>query len=101
MRFGWFDFEDDLEVSKILLEEVATIGKANNLEYMEGPVGFSNLDKVGVMTEGFESKSTMVTWYNADYYQKHYEAHGLKIEKGYIESEFKFSNVNPEVFVKL
>ena len=100
MRFGWFDFEDDLEVSKKLLEEVAIIGKANNLQFIEGPVGFSNLDKVGVMTEGFESKSTMVTWYNAAYYQKHYEAHGLKIEKGYIESEFKFSNVHPEAFEK-
>ncbi|GAA4282019.1 GTP cyclohydrolase [Gaetbulibacter aestuarii] len=100
MRFGWFDFVDDPEVSKTLLDEVATIGKANNLDYMEGPVGFSNLDKVGVMTEGFESKSTMVTWYNAAYYQKHYEAYGMTIEKGYIESQFSFSNVNPDFFVK-
>jgi hypothetical protein len=29
----------------------------------EGPYGFSNLDKVGVLTEGFEI-GTMITWYN-------------------------------------
>ena len=40
MRFGWFDFIDDLEVSKTLLNEVESIGKAHNLEYTEGPVGF-------------------------------------------------------------
>lgn len=54
MRFGWFDFIDDHEVSKVLLEKVAEIGSAHQLEYMEGPVGFSNLDKVGVLTEGFD-----------------------------------------------
>src|SRR5690606_33677955 len=46
MRFGWFDFIDDLEVSKALINEVKKIGVQNKLDYMEGPVGFSNLDKV-------------------------------------------------------
>ena len=64
MRFGWMDFIDDLEVSKALLEKVQEIGLSENLEFMEGPLGFSNLDKVGVLTEGFDSISTMVTWYN-------------------------------------
>ncbi len=59
---------DDLEVSKALLDKVAEIGKENNLEYCEGPVGFSNLDKVGVMTEGFDQVSNMITWYNHPYY---------------------------------
>lgn len=100
MRFGWFDFEDDLEVSKALLDRVAEIGKENDLEYCEGPVGFSNLDKVGVMTEGFDQVSNMITWYNHPYYQKHYEAHGFKVEKSYSESKFPFSNVEKESFFK-
>jgi GNAT superfamily N-acetyltransferase len=100
MRFGWFDFEDDLEISKALLETVESIGKQNHLEYTEGPVGFSNLDKVGVMTEGFDSIATMITWYNHHYYVNHYKAHGYKIEKEFSESKFPFSNVNPETFTK-
>ncbi|MDY2586705.1 GNAT family N-acetyltransferase [Winogradskyella aquimaris] len=100
MRFGWFDFEDDLEISKSLLETVESIGKQNHLEYTEGPVGFSNLDKVGVMTEGFDSMATMITWYNHPYYVDHYKAHGYKIEKEFAESKFPFSNVNPETFTK-
>lgn len=100
MRFGWFDFIDDLEVSKALLNKVEAIGKAHNLEYAEGPVGFSNLDKVGVITDGFEHNTPMVTWYNHPYYAKHYEAANYKVEKGYIESKFPFSNVKPETFEK-
>lgn len=100
MRFGWFDFIDDIEVSKILLEKVNDIGKEKNLDYVEGPIGFSNLDKVGVMTEGFDSIATMVTWYNHPYYVKHYEASGFKIEKEYAESKFPFENVKPEFFKK-
>jgi GNAT superfamily N-acetyltransferase len=100
MRFGWFDFEDDLEISKALLDKVAKIGKENNLEYCEGPVGFSNLDKVGVMTEGFDQVSNMITWYNHPYYQNHYETYGFKVEKSYSESRFPFSNVKIDTFFK-
>lgn len=64
MRFGWMDMIDDIEITKLLLGKVKEIGKANNLEYMEGPIGFSNLDKVGVLTYGFEEVGTMITWYN-------------------------------------
>ena len=73
MRFGWFDFIDDVEVSKALLDKVSEIGKSHKLDYMEGPVGFSNLDKVGILTYGFEHIGTMVSWYNHSYYKKHLE----------------------------
>lgn len=100
MRFGWFDFIDDVEVSKALLAEVEKIGKANNLEYCEGPVGFSNLDKVGVLIEGYNKLGTMITWYNHPYYIAHYEKLGYQKEKEYIEGYFYFSEVNPAVFSK-
>ncbi|WP_411896150.1 GTP cyclohydrolase [Winogradskyella sp. A2] len=100
MRFGWFDFIDDFEVSKSLLEMVESIGRENKLDYAEGPVGFSNLDKVGVMTEGFDSIAPMITWYNHPYYVEHYIKHGYQIEKEYSESKFPFKNVTPENFAK-
>ncbi|SHH62570.1 GTP cyclohydrolase [Winogradskyella jejuensis] len=100
MRFGWFDFIDDLQVSKALLKTVEKIGKEHNLKYTEGPVGFSNLDKVGVMTEGFDSIAPMITWYNHPYYVNHYQAHGYTVEKEYSESKFPFANVKPEFFKK-
>ncbi|MBT8264922.1 MAG: GTP cyclohydrolase [Bacteroidia bacterium] len=100
MRFGWFDFIDDLEVSKALLDKVESIGKQHDLDYIEGPVGFSNLDKVGVITEGYDEVAPMITWYNHPYYVKHYEAYGCQPEKHYLESKFPFANVKPETFAK-
>ncbi|MBR9757691.1 MAG: GTP cyclohydrolase [Algicola sp.] len=100
MRFGWFDTIDDLEVSKALLKQVEDIGKANNLEFIEGPVGFSNLDKVGALTEGFDEIGTMVTWYNYSYYPKHFEALGFAPEKEYLESRFYMSQLGDLRFMK-
>ncbi|WP_456378780.1 GTP cyclohydrolase [Lutibacter sp.] len=94
MRFGWFDFIDDIEVSKMLLSKVEEIGVQNKLEFMEGPVGFSNLDKVGVLTEGFNHIGTMITWYNHPYYKDHFKKLGFQIEKEYLENKFAFKNVD-------
>jgi hypothetical protein len=101
IRFGWFDFVDDTSVSEALLEKVAEIGSQHDLEYMEGPVGFSNLDKVGVLTEGFEHIGSMITWYNHSYYQEHYERLDLVKEKEYMENKFPARNADPKLFTKL
>ncbi len=101
IRFGWFDFVDDRAVSKALLDKVAQIGREKNLEYMEGPVGFSNLDKVGVLIEGFDHIGTMITWYNYPYYKDHYEQLGLVKEKEYLENKFPAANADPKLFAKV
>ncbi|MBX9807215.1 MAG: GTP cyclohydrolase, partial [Flavobacteriaceae bacterium] len=100
VRFGWFDVIDDIEVTEALLEKAYELGRKNNLEHVEGPMGFSNLDKVGVLTEGFDEMGTMITWYNHPYYASHFEQLGFAIEKEYVENIFPFSNVKPEFFVK-
>ncbi|NDE29958.1 MAG: hypothetical protein EB076_07745 [Flavobacteriia bacterium] len=68
MRFGWFDAIDQPEVSQALLDQVIAIGKEKKMDTVEGPMGFSNLDKAGLLIKGFEERSTMITWYNAPYY---------------------------------
>lgn len=98
MRFGWFDFIDNNKVSEALLNKVAEIGTANNLEYMEGPVGFSNLDKVGVLVDGFDHIGTMITWYNHPYYKDHLEHLNFTKEKEYLEQKFPAKNADPKFF---
>ena len=101
MRFGWFDFIDDLSVSRALLEKISEIGIAHNLNYMEGPVGFSNLDKVGVLTHGHDVIGTMISWYNHPYYASHLEAHKFVVEKEYLEYKHAFSDIKIEKFKRL
>lgn len=100
MRFGWFDTINDIDVSKALLDQVALIGNEHNLEYIEGPVGFSNLDKNGALTYGFDHIGTMATWYNYPYYIEHFKQLGYVTEKEYIESKFSFINLPIERFVR-
>ncbi|MCB0424111.1 MAG: GTP cyclohydrolase [Mangrovimonas sp.] len=100
MRFGWFDTIDDIEVSKALMAKVEEIGKQNKLEFIEGPMGFSNLDKVGVLTEGYDSIGNMATWYNYPYYVEHLEHLGFQPEKVYVESLFLVSELKNLRFQK-
>ena len=98
MRFGWFDVIDDVKVTKVLLNKVKEIGKENNLEFIEGPVGFNNLDKTGVLIDGFDHIGTMITWYNHPYYKEHLEQLGFVKEKEYLENKFKFNKVDAVYF---
>ena len=101
MRFGWFDFEDDLDVSEALLDKVINIGRQQNLSYVEGPVGFSNLDKVGVLTHGFDHIGTMISWYNFPYYAEHFNKLGYFVEKEYFENKHAFSDIKINKFKRL
>lgn len=100
VRFGWFDVIDDIEVTKALLEKVYEFGRSHKMDHAEGPMGFSNLDKVGLLTYGFDQIGTMITWYNYPYYVTHLEQLGYVKEKEYIESIFSFAGVKPELFEK-
>jgi ribosomal protein S18 acetylase RimI-like enzyme len=101
MRFGWFDVIDDIEITKVLLNKVKEIGAENNLEYIEGPVGFNNLDKTGVLVEGFDHIGSMITWYNHPYYKDHLEQLGFIQEKEYVENKFPFKNVDRKYYKRI
>ena len=101
IRFGWFDVIDDLNVTRKLIDKVIEIGKANNLKYMEGPMGFSNLDKVGVLTYGFDKIGTMITWYNHPYYSSHFKKLNFKVEKQYLEKTFSFQNIDIDYYFRM
>lgn len=96
VRFGWFDVFDDIEVTKALLQKVYELGRKHQLAMVEGPIGFSNLDKVGALTFGYDELGTAVTWYNAPYYITHLEQLGFQTEKEYIESTFLVKDINPD-----
>ena len=78
LRFGWYDTIDDLEVSKKLLESVVEFGKSRKLEFVDGPVGFSNMDKAGLLIEGYEELNTMITWYHYPYQKEHLKKLGFR-----------------------
>lgn len=100
VRFGWLDFIDDEDVSKALIDEAIIFAKENKIDKIEGPMGFTNLDKAGMLTMGFDKLATMIGLYNNEYYPKHLEKLGLAKEKEWVEFEINFPEVLPEKVVK-
>lgn len=85
VRFGWFDFIDDEQVSFALLDAVVAWGKSKGCTGLNGPVGFTDWDYEGLLIEGFEYLAPVASLYNYPYYQKHLENYGMAKENDWIE----------------
>ena len=92
VRFVWFDVVDDINVTKALMEKVHAIGNENGMEFIEGPVGFSNMDRAGLLVKGFEESNTMITWYNAPHYHEHFKKLGYDDLAVWVEYEISLSS---------
>jgi hypothetical protein len=92
VRFGWYDTIDDLEVSQKLIEAVEGVAIAEGMSYIEGPMGFSNMDKAGLLVHGYEHMNTMITWYHYPYQKVHLERLGLKKQSEWIEFKIDIYN---------
>ncbi len=89
IRITRIDFIDDIEVSKALFGVVESWAKELSLTHAHGPLGFTDLDKEGLLVEGFDRMGTTVTIYNYDYYPKHFEAHGYTKDTDWVEYRIK------------
>lgn len=87
IRFGWLDFIDDTRVSSLLLGAVETWAKEKGLKAAHGPLGFTDLDREGMLIEGFDELATLATIYNYPYYQEHLERLGYAKDIDWIEFE--------------
>ena len=85
VRFGYIEFTDDIEVSKALLRAVEEWGRGKGMEYIQGPMGFFDFDKEGMLVEDFDRTSSIVTIYNPPYYPVHMEGLGYAKEVDWIQ----------------
>ena len=85
VRFGWIDFIDDIEVSRALLEAVEQWGRQRGMTRIVGPLGFTDLDPEGMLTEGYDQLSTLCSIYNYPYYPQHIAKLGFEKEVGWVE----------------
>ena len=100
VRFGWFDFIDDIEVSSALLDAVITFGKSHGMKQIVGPLGFTDFDPEGMLVEGFDRLGTMALIYNHPYYPEHMKKLGYYKETGWVEYRITLPEELPEKHVK-
>jgi GNAT superfamily N-acetyltransferase len=95
-RFGWLDFIDDEEVAKALMQAVELWAKSEGMTAVHGPLGFTDLDREGMLIEGFEELGTMATYYNHPYYPRHMESLGYHKDIDWVEFELMTPKEIPE-----
>jgi len=96
VRFGWFDFIDDQEVSRALIERVIAFGKEYGMTSISGPLGFTDFDNEGMVVEGFDDISSFMLKYNYSYYKDHMEALGFSKVVDWLEYRIYVPEAVPE-----
>ena len=102
VRFGWLDFVDDPEVSRLLLSTVEEWGRQRGMTEIAGPLGFTDMDREGLLIEGFQEDTTMYVNYNYEYYPRHIEQMGgFEKDNDYMEYRVKVPEQIPDKFHKI
>ncbi|HHW81977.1 MAG TPA: hypothetical protein GX746_09845 [Bacteroidales bacterium] len=84
-RFSFVDFIDDVEVSEKLFKTAERWAKKKGMKHIHGPMGFTDLDHEGLLIEGFDYISTMLTSYSYPYYKTHIERLGYTKDQDWNE----------------
>ncbi len=101
MRFSQVDFIDDRAVSKALFDEVENWAKEKGMNEVHGPLGFCDMDREGMLVEGFDKRSMFYTYYNYPYYIDHLEALGYVKDTDWIEHLIPLNGWDDPNYIKL
>ncbi len=85
MRFTQVDFIDDPEVSAALFRAVEDFAREQGCDEVHGPLGFTDLDREGMLVEGFDRKGMFITYYNHPYYADHLARLGYVKDVDWVE----------------
>ncbi|MBP5483855.1 MAG: N-acetyltransferase [Bacteroidales bacterium] len=95
VRFGWIDFIEDFDVAKALIDKVIEWGKARGAQKIKGPLGFTDMDREGLLVEGFEKESPFTVIYNYPYYGEYLERMGFVKDTDWTQRIVEFSDQLP------
>ncbi len=94
-RFGFFDFIEDIELTKALLDSSGQRLKERGKDAMHGPLGFTDMDEEGMLIEGFDQLGTMATLYNYPYYGEFMSKLGFTKDADWIELKITIPSTMP------
>ena len=86
LRFTQVDFIDDPEVSGALFETVESWARELGCTAVHGPLGFTDMDREGMLVEGFDRRGCFFTYYNHPYYMQHMAALGYVKDVDWVEN---------------
>ncbi|MCE1205942.1 MAG: hypothetical protein LWX00_00860 [Spirochaetia bacterium] len=100
-RFGWIDFIENFEVASALVKTVEAWALEKGMDGVHGPLGFTDLDREGMLVEGFNEQATFATIYNFPYYPEFMERLGYKKDIDWIEFQVQTPEAIPEKVLRV
>ncbi len=97
-RFSFVDFIDDAEVANKLFGTAESWASHKGMTHIHGPMGFTDLDHQGLLIDGFDRISTMLTSYSYPYYKTHIERMGYVKDQDWNEYLIPIPKQIPERF---
>ncbi|MDO4568397.1 MAG: hypothetical protein Q4B99_05485, partial [Clostridia bacterium] len=101
MRFSQVDFIDDPEVSGALFDAVDAYARERGCDSIHGPLGFTDMDREGMLVEGFDQLNLFITYYNHPYYAEHLTRLGYVKSVDWIEYRITIPKAPVESWNKL
>lgn len=101
LRFTRFDTVNDKRVAEALLSAVEKWGFERGMTEIRGPLGFNDLDREGLLVEGFEENSTFEEQYNYQYYAELIESCGYAPDVDWLEYELKMPEKRNEMLSRV
>ena len=101
VRFGWFDFENDIEIARALLNEVIEWVRAAGMDHIHGPLAFNTLGRQGMLVEGFENTPPVNCLYNFKYYPEIMARLGFEKECDWVQYKINASQGIPDKIVRI
>lgn len=101
IRFSRFDCINDIEVFKALLSAVERYGARNGMDTIHGPWGFNDTDREGMLTYGFDKRSTYATNYYYPYFCEKMPLLGYSDESKWIERSFTIPKIPYEKITRI
>lgn len=98
VRFGWLDFVEDQEVVDALMDAVKAFGHKHECNMMKGPLGFTDMDKEGLLVDGYENLSPFTCLYNYPYYDVLLKKYGLEKEADWLQKKIVITPELPDVY---
>ena len=95
-RFGWFDFENDIEIAKALTDTAAQWLKSQGMTHMHGPLAYNTMGRQGMLVSGFENTPPVNCLYNYPYYVEFMEKLGFEKECDWVQYKLNASQGAPE-----
>ncbi len=96
-RFSRIDMIDNIEVTKALINAIETWAIKQGMDTLMGPIGFTDLDRMGMLVDGYEYLNMFITIWNPPYYHEHLEQLGFVKDVDWVEKRIMMTQIPDKI----